>query len=203
MGAAQGGEGVAVREPAKHLGHDHAGAAQSRDEGGRFQCPNLYARTQTLAALATAIAPRHVGGRRGRVDEDQLLWIRIELTHAQFLRCSRTSANRGERRRATAYRSNRLELRHTGFETPVDTACCKCRQRMSRAEVPSGGRPAPSCATGADVSKKPACVWSACLARTRSYLGRRSSGSSARCLDDTGFGCPAKSCEHFELLAVA
>jgi hypothetical protein len=40
---------------------------------------------QSLASTAATIAPRHVGGRPGFIDKDQLVGIEIELPLKSFL----------------------------------------------------------------------------------------------------------------------
>ena len=75
-----GFEGLGVHGVVVGLGCDDASQAQAEDEGDRFVMPMRNAAAQTLAAPAPTVAARHVGRRRGLVDEHQFQRIEVELT---------------------------------------------------------------------------------------------------------------------------
>lgn len=74
-----GFKGIAVDGTVKHEGRGDAGVAQTHDEGGGLPVAKEDARAQPLAHRRPAIAPRHVGGAPGLIDEDQVRGIKIEL----------------------------------------------------------------------------------------------------------------------------
>ena len=74
-----GEERIGVHRSVEHPGRDHAGAAQAGDEGRGLPMPEGDAGAQALTPPAATMAPCHVGGGPGLVDEDQLVGVEIEL----------------------------------------------------------------------------------------------------------------------------
>ena len=62
------------------LARDGASQAQAEDEGDRFVMAVRNAAAQTSPASSPTVAARHVGHRRGLVDEHQFQRIEVELT---------------------------------------------------------------------------------------------------------------------------
>src|SRR6201987_3673312 len=72
-------EGASVDGPIKDHWRDHAAEPQARDEGRRFPMAVRDESPQPLAPQGAPSRARHVGGRPGLVDEDELFQIEMEL----------------------------------------------------------------------------------------------------------------------------
>ena len=78
-------EGETVDWAVDHEWRDEPAQRQGADEGRGFPMSKGNADPQPLAPRGPAIAPRHVCGGPGFIDEDQALGIEIELAFEPFL----------------------------------------------------------------------------------------------------------------------
>ena len=72
-------EGGSVHRPVEHHRRGHAAGAERADEGGGLPVPVRHGRDAAGSTLRSAVAPRHLGGRAGLVDEDELGRIEVRL----------------------------------------------------------------------------------------------------------------------------
>ena len=72
-------EAPAVRRSVEQGGGDEAAGAQGGGDGGSLVVPVRSGDAAALAPWGSAIGPHHVGGGSGLVDEEEAVWIEIEL----------------------------------------------------------------------------------------------------------------------------
>ena len=73
-------EGLGVHGVVVGLGRDDAPQTQAADERNRLVMAMRNAAAQALTAPKSAIPARHVGGRRGLVDENQFHRVEVKLS---------------------------------------------------------------------------------------------------------------------------
>jgi hypothetical protein len=78
-GAGAGAETLAVYRAVEHIGHTDPGRSQSGDQGGQLPVSLWDGGSQPQTARTPAIAPRHVRGGPGLVDEDQAVGVERRL----------------------------------------------------------------------------------------------------------------------------